>query len=250
MAKRFTSTDLWSEDWFLAMPKDYKLFWFYVLATCDYGGIFKVNITTFCQKNKCKIDPEKAIEFFNAGKLRIRVVKISSWLIEDFFVYQYGGVFNEANKVHKGVLSIYKKLGINIDSVRGLIEIKLTPKKPLDSPYLGVKDKDKDKDSLGESVKGENWNCKPVEHFELSELEVGKAEQFVRFSLHITLSQERIIEWWNAFQINHFNGINFYESREKAVKHFRDWLKFQDLKEEKNNGKSHSATLKKVTSEF
>ena len=43
MAKRFTSTEIWNEDWFLDMPAEYKLFWYYMLCECDHAGLFKVN---------------------------------------------------------------------------------------------------------------------------------------------------------------------------------------------------------------
>jgi hypothetical protein len=134
MAKRFTATELWEEDWFLDMPNEYKLFWFYMKDRCDHAGLFKVNTTTFNKMNDSSIDSELAFEYFNKGKKRIRKVNGSSWLIEDFFLFQYGEHFNTKNRMHESILKLYNKAEVKLGSIRGLIVVCDT-----------LKDKDKDK---------------------------------------------------------------------------------------------------------
>lgn len=145
MAKRFCSTDIWDEDWFLEMPIGYKLFWSYMLASCNHAGLFKVNLGSFCRLNEVKIEAEQALQFFNNGKERIRVVNQSLWYIEDFFVFQYGPTLNLKNRVHNSVKNELEKNGIELTSIRGLIEVK-----------DGVKDKDKDKDIVSDLRKVED----------------------------------------------------------------------------------------------
>ena len=135
MAKRFTDTDIWLQDWFLDMPKEYKLFYFYVKDNCDHAGIFKVNIRSFCRLNEVKIDRSTALEYFNSDKERIIEITETKWLLADFFVYQYGATMNLGNRVHNSVYEIYKTNNITKESIRGLIEVKQR-----------VKDKEKDKD--------------------------------------------------------------------------------------------------------
>lgn len=135
MGKRFTGTEIWEEDWFLAMPKDYKLFWYYMLAKCDHAGLFKVNLRSFCSLNEATVEANQALAYFNHEKGRVRAVNQSFWLIEDFFVYQYGTTLNTQNRVHQSVLDLYEKHGIDLTSIRGVVDLK-----------DGVKDKDKDKD--------------------------------------------------------------------------------------------------------
>lgn len=135
MAKRFTATEIWDEDWFLEMPKEYKLFWFYLKDKCDHSGVFKVNIKVFNSLNECDINSEIAFELFNKGKKRIRKVNGSIWLLEDFFTFQYGQNLNQNNRVHQSVENQYRKLGVSLGSIRGLSVVKDR-----------VKDKDKDKD--------------------------------------------------------------------------------------------------------
>lgn len=143
MAKRFISTVIWDEDWFLEMPAEYKLFWFYILSNCDYGGLFKVNLRSFCSLNGVIIKQEDALKYFNNGKIRIRVLENQSvWFIEDFFAFQYGTTFNPENRVHDSIEKLYLKHGIKITSIRGLIDLKDR-----------VKDKEKDKDKEKEKFK-------------------------------------------------------------------------------------------------
>ena len=124
MAKRFTDTELWKQDWFLEMPSEYKLFYFYVKDNCDHAGIFKVNVRSFCRLNGVKIDTQKALEYFNDDKERILVINGSKWFMVDFFVYQYGATMNLSNRVHNSVKDILALNGIELGSIRGLLEVK------------------------------------------------------------------------------------------------------------------------------
>lgn len=144
MAKRFFSTNIWDEDWFLDMPIEYRLFWFYILSGCDHAGIFKINLRSFCGLNGVKIDSETALSLLNKDKQRIRVINDSTWFIEDFFYYQYGHTLNRNNRVHESIEEIYNRHEIKLDSIRGLKDLKDR-----------VKDKDKDKD-IKKGGKGEN----------------------------------------------------------------------------------------------
>ena len=149
MPKRFASTEIWVEDWFLDMPIEYKLFWFYLLSTCNHAGLFKVNIKVFCIQNNVKLDLNKAIDYFNNGKDRIRIVNDNLWLIEDFFFYQYGDVFNPNNRVHNSIEKLLIKDGVSLCSIRGIKEVKERVKDK-------VKDKDKD-NSLTKKSQNQNF---------------------------------------------------------------------------------------------
>lgn len=139
MSKRFTETNIWSEDWFLELPKNYKLLYFYIKDNCDHAGIWRPNLRLFEAIIEDKVDLKLAIELFNNGKNRIQILNCGRWFLLDFFVFQYGTTFNCQNRVHKSIQSIYNQLNINLTSIRGLKEVKGDLKE-------GVKDKDKDKD--------------------------------------------------------------------------------------------------------
>lgn len=135
--KRFTETTIWDEDWFLNMPKEYMMFWFYLKDKCNHAGIWRPNLRLFEAIVGVKIDLKKAIEYFNFEKDRIQILKSGHWYILDFFSFQYGDTFNPANRVHKSIQDIYIQEDIILTSIRGLKEVK-----------EGGKDKDKDKDKL------------------------------------------------------------------------------------------------------
>ena len=135
MAKRFTSTELWNEDWFCVMPLDYKLFWYYMLSKCDHAGIYKVNVKMFNNINRTEINSNTVLELFNEGKQRIRILNEQNWFIEEFFYYQYGSSFNLKNRVHESIYKVYKKYNIDLTSIRGLNDLKV-------EVIEGVKDKE------------------------------------------------------------------------------------------------------------
>lgn len=148
MAKRFTSTEIWGEDWFLEMPNNYKLFWYYMLSHCDHAGMFRVNLNMFCKLTETKVFSDEIIGYFNKGKDRIRVLTPSVWYIEDFFVFQYGNIFNPNNKLHESISKIYNKYNINVLEIRGLKEVKEKSLKGKEVDFDTLKDKVKDKDIL------------------------------------------------------------------------------------------------------
>ena len=144
MAKRFISTAIWDEDWFLDMPAEYKLFWFYIISNCDFGGLFKVNLRSFCGLNGVKIDSDTALQYFNKDKQRIKVLDNQQvWFIEDFFAFQYGTTFNPENRVHASIEKLYLKYDLKMTSIRGLIDLKDRVKE---------KEKEKDKESNSKIV--------------------------------------------------------------------------------------------------
>lgn len=152
MAKRFTATEIWEEDWFLEMPNEYKLFWYYMLSTCDHAGLFKVNLRSFCNLLGVQISDTKALDYFNLGKSRIRVISKSVWFIEDFFSFQYGQIFNFNNNVHESIDKMYKKHSINTLQLRGLKEVKERTPRGQRGDTDTPKDKDKDKDIQSTTV--------------------------------------------------------------------------------------------------
>ncbi len=128
MPKRFTGTEIWDEDWFLELPKDYKLFWFYVKDKCDQAGFFKLNVKSFNNSHEAEVDIDTAFELFNKGKKRLRKVNGSVWLLEDFFKFQYGTKFNTENKMHTGIEKIYNVNGVSIGSLGGVERVSKVPK--------------------------------------------------------------------------------------------------------------------------
>lgn len=135
MAKRFTCTQLWEEDWFIEMPPDYQFFWVYLKDNCDHAGIWKPNLSKFKKLYSRDIDLTKAIDLINSGKERVIILPNGRWFLTGFIPFQYGSVLNTNSRVHTSIISL---LTVN--------EVKLTSIRPLIEVMDRVKDKDKDKD--------------------------------------------------------------------------------------------------------
>lgn len=130
VAKRFTDTEKWKDDWFLRLKPVDKIFWLYICDNCDHAGIWKVSSHLAGIMIGQDVDLELALLGFGP-----KVQKLSDdyWFIPNFIRFQYG-LLDESNKVHKSVLAILKSKGLE------------APTKPHASPLLGAKDKDKEKD--------------------------------------------------------------------------------------------------------
>jgi hypothetical protein len=152
MAKRFHDTDIWEEDWYTALSKDYRAFWGYLKDKCDHAGIWKPNFSKFNKLYDCNIEGKKALELINNGKARIIVLSNGRWLLPDFISFQYGNHLNPNNRVHLSILRILKINEVNLRSIRGQQEVKHT---------LKDKDKDKDKDIKKGIVKGRKFGFVP-----------------------------------------------------------------------------------------
>jgi hypothetical protein len=63
------------------------------------------------------------------------------------------------------------------------------------------------------------------EKFDLNDLEIQNTIEFVDRIKQKTLTKPEVENYWKAFSIHN----EFLETRAKVVKHFRDWLKFQDM---------------------
>lgn len=142
MAKRFTSTDIWKEDWFLELPQEYMLAWFYIKDNCNHAGIWKPNKRQLEFITRTQIDLNIFLSLLNNEKERVVVLDGGSWYLLDFISFQYGNTLNENNRVHASItkeLNAYK-----IDTCN--FEVKERSFRPQDNPNQGVKDKDKVKD--------------------------------------------------------------------------------------------------------
>lgn len=108
MAKRFTDTDKWKDEWYTELPNDYKVIWQYLLDTCDNAGIYKRNIKLLNYYCNTNVSAEDIIKVFNK---RVTQLTDEKWLINKFCIYQYGTDFLDST--NKAVLSAVKILEQN-----------------------------------------------------------------------------------------------------------------------------------------
>jgi hypothetical protein len=109
MAKRFTDTDKWKDEWYTDLTNDYKIIWQYLLDTCDNAGIYKRNIKLLNAMCNTNVSEQDILKVLNK-----RIYKLSDekWLIKKFCIFQYGTDF--LNSTNKAVIAVHKILEDNL----------------------------------------------------------------------------------------------------------------------------------------
>lgn len=156
MAKRFTDTDKWKDEWYTELSNDYKVIWLYLLDNCDNAGIIKRNIKLlnyYCNTNVSTDD------ILNIFKDRVTPISDDKWIINKFCVYQYGNDFLSNN--NKAVISAKKKLVENKLLNNSMDTILIPYQYSIDRTKEQEQDKVKDKFIVKEKVIAEEMNKKP-----------------------------------------------------------------------------------------
>lgn len=203
MAKRFTATDKWDDNWFFGLSNEAKLFWLYLLDKCDHAGIWQVNMVI--ASAYLKFTPS-----VDMVKDKVVVLSGDKWFIPKFICFQYGEL-NDNNRMHTSVINVLKKEGV----FKGHI-----------SPLQGAKDmeQDKDKDKVKEQKnnKGANFSEIPtvdmVAEYCLERKNGVDAQQWYDFysSKGWMIGKNRIVDWKAA--------VRTWESRNAPKKDTRRYL--------------------------
>ena len=139
MAKRFTDTEIWEEDWFIELTPDYQFFWIYLKDNCDYVGIWRPNIAKFKKLFGRDINLSDALCILNKEKVRIELIDGGRWFLTQFIPFQYGRVLNLSNRFHKSIYDSLVSNNVDLTSIRPQIVVKLESGQGVDTPK--VKDK-------------------------------------------------------------------------------------------------------------
>jgi len=105
MAKRFTDSRKWDDDWFVGLSAKHKLFWLYVCDKCDHVGLYKpaLKIASFLLESE--YTEEELLKVFEG-----RIVKLScgKWFVPKFISFQYGRL-REDGRLHRTVIDKLKE---------------------------------------------------------------------------------------------------------------------------------------------
>jgi hypothetical protein len=245
MSKRFTSTELWVEDWFCEMPMEYKLYWYYMLSKCNHAGIFKVNTRMFNNINDCNVNNKTAFDFFNSDKKRIREINENVWLIEDFFYYQYGKSFNIKNRVHKSIYEVYNQYNIALTTIRGLNDV-----------YIGdnIEDMCVDTDRVKDTYINTNNinNNKETENLKNSNLfrqpNIPTKDQVWEFFHGAKATKEMAKAFYDKYDGTGWfiNGSPIVKWQAFANNFITNWIKIEEQKKTKNTFQQPDPTKIKI----
>lgn len=130
MAKRFTDTKKWNDEWFISLNNDYRIIWQWLLDNCNHAGICKRSMTLLNMMCKTKITEKQLIQ-----KMEGRVIKNgNNWFIPKFLKFQYSTLQSKKPAIVSVVTEIVNH-GYE----------KLIPES-FGNDYRIVKDKDTDKE--------------------------------------------------------------------------------------------------------
>lgn len=219
MAKRFHDTDIWDEDWFIDLPKDYRDFWLYVKDKCDHAGIYRPNTTKFNKLYDCSVNTKDFLNKVNNEKERIVVLSNGRWLIPDFISFQYGNHLNTNNRVHNSILKVLSQNEVKLTSIRGLKDL-----------TQGLKDKDKDKDKDSINIKNKN----NIYNFEEIYLKYPKRVGKKNAERHFKASVKTEQDWANINQaLENYLKSKVYKKGyvQNASTWFNNWKDWVELAE-------------------
>jgi hypothetical protein len=105
MAKRFTSTEKWSDPWFRKLSPKLKCFWDWLYTQCDIAGSIDpdIELASFQIGEEIKLDD---IDLFGD---RIQKLKNGRLYLTKFIQYQYG-TLTESCPAHRPVIALANRL--------------------------------------------------------------------------------------------------------------------------------------------
>lgn len=130
MAKRFTDSEKWKDEWWGSLPNDYRMIWLYLVDSCSIAGIWKKDFRGLQFNCNVKISESEFLAVFGT-----RLIDMGNFFfIPKFLLFQCPKGLN-SNK--PAILSIVKELTNN-----NLIEI---IQQSLPNDFLIIKGKGKGK---------------------------------------------------------------------------------------------------------
>ena len=128
MAKRFTDTEKWKDEWWGSLSNDYRMIWIYLVDSCSIAGIWKKDFRGLNFNCNTKITEKEFLEVFET-----RLIDRGNYFfIPKFLRFQCPKGLN-SNK--PAILSIIKELEQN--------NLILTVQQSLGNDFLIIKDKGK-----------------------------------------------------------------------------------------------------------
>ena len=141
-------------EWFQELTPAQKCLWMYLCSACDHAGVWNENwrMASFCVGVTLTHDD---LTVFGE---RVEILRTGKGWLTGFIRFQYGGeVLNPENTAHRGVIRALEAAQPGLSgrflspsspegSGKPLISPSEAPLKPLQSPFKGAQDKDKEKD--------------------------------------------------------------------------------------------------------
>lgn len=191
--RKFITSDIWSDEWFMELSMELKMFWIFLITSSDITGLWKPSFKEASFYIGDEIKRETVEDVFSE---QIMIINRKKWFIKNYWKYQYSNQLKFSNPVHKRVVKELILEGIAEDNLKSLgytfchsenskiyqitnleeyftkglqsDDLQLPPGRP---PLNPSEDKDKDKDEYKEKIESkEKEMFKEKDEKELIEL--------------------------------------------------------------------------------
>lgn len=147
MAKRFTDSKKWNDDWYISLSNDNRIVWQWLLDNCNHAGLCKRSVgllNLMCRTNLSEDELLKIMEH------RVKIHN-DYWFIPNFLKFQYGSLMNTKAAVLSAVKELFNQNCIGMIPESFGNDFKIISES-FENHCQMIKDKDKDKDK--DKVKG------------------------------------------------------------------------------------------------
>ncbi len=160
MGKRFTDSDKYKDPWFRKLPPALKALWYFLLDSCDYVGVWKVDFEEAEHLIGCPVPWPDALPQFDG-----RVVAIDGgkkWMVAKFIPFQYGPL--GSSFMHGNIVRGLKAHGIDPAPFlsQGLPKAYPSLDQGLSKGCSTLKEKEKDREK--DSISGESEGAPSSRH--------------------------------------------------------------------------------------
>jgi hypothetical protein len=151
MAKRWTDTEKWKDDWYISLSNDNRIVWQWLLDNCNHAGICKRSIGLL--NMMCRVNYTEQ-EMINHMDTRV-LIHENIWFIPKFIKFQYSTLHSGKAAVVSVVKALFEFncLGMIPESFGNDYIIK---EQSFANHCIMIKDKDKDKDIPKGGMGGNN----------------------------------------------------------------------------------------------
>ncbi len=201
MAKRFITTDIFDDAWFMDLPAKYKLFWLYLITKCDHSGIWQVNYKLAQFYVGEHLEPTECERMF---KERIKILENGKyWFIEKFLLFQYGPVIKSNNPALKKVIEKIDffdlenkllKVRIKRDNSKGASKGLQRGSKALEEKE---KEKEKEKEEVKKEIKVKDKNKDKIDFdifWNLYDKKVNKVKTKIKWDRLSKETQQKVLD--------------------------------------------------------
>lgn len=201
MAKRFTDTEKWRDEWWGSLDNDYRMIWLYLVDSCSISGIWKKDFRGLNFNCNTRIDETRFKEVFGD-----RVIDGGNYFfLPKFLRFQYPRGLNSKKPA---IVSVVKELS--------LYNLTTTVNELFGNDYLTIeeqstnhcqmikdkdkdtdKDKDKDKDSDKDGGKLPEYETDAFSDQRFAEI----FDDLLMESIHSTFREHDLAEEMKIFKL-------------------------------------------------